>query len=105
MFGGTLLVISGPCFRQTDSISLVMSDVKSKVNCEWLSEYSVTCISPPFYRTGRVMVQFRVILHDNQTFTFSSFVTIGIMFSIFLTLSKSSGDKASSYTPLMVTFR
>ena len=96
MFGGTLLVISGPCFRKTDSVSLVMSDVKSKVNCEWLSEYSVTCISPPLYRTGSVMVQFRVILRDNQTFTFSSFVTIGIMFSIFLTFSlKSSEGKAS----------
>jgi hypothetical protein len=27
MFGGTLLVISGPCFSQTHSVSLVMSDV------------------------------------------------------------------------------
>ena len=82
MFGGTLLVISGPCFSQTDSVSLVMSDVNSEINCKWLSEYSVSCIFPPSYRTGREMVQLRVILPDNQTVTFTDIITLGMISSI-----------------------
>ena len=82
MFGGTLLVISGPCFSQTDSVYLVMSDVNSEVNCKWLSEYSVSCIFPPLYRTGREMVQLRVVLRDNEALTFTGIITIGTVSSI-----------------------
>jgi len=82
MFGGTLLVISGPCFNQTDSVSLVMSDVKVKINCKLFSEYSVSCIFPPLYRTGREMVELRVILPDNETLTFAGIITIGTVSSI-----------------------
>jgi len=82
MLGGTLLVISGPCFNQTDSVSLVMPDAKDEVHCKWFSEYSVSCIFPPLYRTGREMVQLRVILRDNQTVTFTGIITIGMISSI-----------------------
>ena len=47
MFGGTLLVITGPCFYQTDSVSLVMTNAKGEIHCKWFSEYSVSCIFPP----------------------------------------------------------
>ena len=82
MFAGTLLVISGPCFNQNDSISLVMSDDKSEISCLWISRYSVRCISPPLHRTGQEMVQLRVILRDNETLTFSGIITIGMISSI-----------------------
>ena len=82
MFGGTLLVISGPCFNQTDSVSLVILDVNSEINCKWLSEYSVSCIFPPSYRTGREMVQLRVILRDDEALTFTGIITIGTVSSI-----------------------
>jgi len=82
MFGGTLLVMSGTCFNQTDSVSLMMSDVKSKINCKWFSEYSVTCIAPPLYKTGQEMVELRVIQHDSQTLTFTGIITIGMISSI-----------------------
>jgi len=78
MFGGTLLMISGPCFNQTDSVSLVMSYVKSQINCLWLSQYSVSCIFPPLYRTGQEMVEL-VIQHDSQTLTFTGIITIGMI--------------------------
>ena len=82
MFGGTLLVLTGPCFDQDDSISLVMSDVKGEIHCKWFSNYSVTCISPSLYRTGQEMVELRVILRDNETLTFSGIITIGMISSI-----------------------
>jgi hypothetical protein len=76
MFGGTLLMILGPCFSQTHSVSLVMPEAKDEVHCKWFSEYSVSCIFPPLYRTGREMVQLRVILPDNQTVKISSEKTL-----------------------------
>jgi len=82
MFGGTLLVISGPCFNQTYLVSLVMSDVKGEIHCKWFSDYSVSCIFPPLYRTGREMVQLRVTLPDNETLTFTGIITIGTVCSI-----------------------
>jgi hypothetical protein len=82
MFGGTLLVILGPCFSQTHSVSLVMPDAKDEVHCKWFSEYRVSCIFPPLYRTGREMVQLRVILPDNQTVTFTDIITLGMISSI-----------------------
>jgi hypothetical protein len=84
MFGGTLLVISGPCFNQTDTVALVMSDANSEVNCKWLSEYSVTCIFPPLYRTGREMVQLRVVLRDTEALTFTGIITIGTVSIIYI---------------------
>jgi hypothetical protein len=60
-----------------------MSDVNSEVNCKWLSEYSVSCIIPPLYRTGREMVQLRVVLSDNETLTFTGIITIGMIYGGF----------------------
>ena len=82
MFGGTLLVISGPCLNQAYSVSLMMSDVKGEIHCKWLSDYSVSCIFPPLYRTGREMVQLRVVLPDNETLNFTGIITIGMISSI-----------------------
>ena len=82
MFGGTLLVISGPCFDQSESVSLVISDAKGEIHCKWNSEYSVSCIFPPLYRTGREMVELRVILRDNQAVTYTEIITVGMISSI-----------------------
>ena len=82
MLGGTLLVISGPCLNQADTVSLVMSDVNSEVNCKWFSEYSVSCIFPPLYRTGREMVQLRMVLRDDEALAFTGIITIGTVSSI-----------------------
>ena len=76
MLGGTLLVISGPYFSQTDSVFLVMPDAKGEIHCKWISEYSVSCILPPLYRTGREMVELRVIQRDNKTVTFTGIITV-----------------------------
>ena len=82
MLGGTLLVISGPYFSQTDSVFLVMPDAKGEIHWKWISEYSVSCFLPPLYRTGREMVELRVILRDNQTVTFTGIITVGMISSI-----------------------
>jgi hypothetical protein len=82
MFGGTLLVISGPCFNQADSVSLVTPYAKGELRCKWFSEYRVSCIFPPLYRTGREMVQLRVIQPDNQTVTYTGILTLGMISSI-----------------------
>ena len=86
MFGGTLLVISGPCFNQTDSVSLVTPYAKDELHCKWFSEYRVSCIFPPLYRTGREKVQLRVIQPDHQPdhqpVTFTGILTLGMISSI-----------------------
>ena len=82
MFGGTLLVISGPCFNQADSVSLVTPYAKGELHCKWFSEYRVSCIFPPLYRTGREMVQLRVMQPDNQTVTYTGILTLGMISSI-----------------------
>jgi hypothetical protein len=82
MFGGTLLVISGPCFNQADSVSLVTPYAKGELRCKWFSEYRVSCIFPPLYRTGREKVQLRVIQPDHQTVTFTGILTLGMISSI-----------------------
>ena len=60
----------------------MMSDVKGEIHCKWLSDYSVSCVFPTLYRTGREMVQLRVVLPDNETLTFTGIITIGMISSI-----------------------
>lgn len=76
MFGGTQLIISGPCFNKTLSMKLVMSNGE-EVPCQKYNEFSVSCISPEVYRTGKEMVSLHLIQGNNQTMIFSGVLTIG----------------------------
>ncbi|CAG2215769.1 unnamed protein product [Mytilus edulis] len=84
MFGGTQLIISGPCFNKTLSMTLVMSNGE-EVPCQKYNEFSVSCISPEVYRTGKEMVSLHLIQGNNQTMIFSGVLTIGKNIIIFIT--------------------
>ncbi|XP_071123955.1 protein mesh-like [Mytilus edulis] len=75
MFGGTQLIISGPCFNKTLSMTLVMSNGE-ELPCRKYNEFSVSCISPQVYRTGKEMVSLHLIQENNQTMTFHGVLTI-----------------------------
>ncbi|CAC5408993.1 unnamed protein product [Mytilus coruscus] len=75
MLGGTQLIISGPCFNQTKSMTLVMSNGE-EAPCRKYNEFSVSCISPQVYRTGKEMVSLHLIQGNNQTMTFHGVLTI-----------------------------
>ncbi|XP_052091067.1 protein mesh-like isoform X1 [Mytilus californianus] len=67
MFGGTRLIVSGPCFNLAKNIKFYMSD-NTEVSCHLLTDISISCISPMVYRSGK----YRVSLHVQQ---FSQTVT------------------------------
>ncbi|XP_041485569.1 LOW QUALITY PROTEIN: sushi domain-containing protein 2-like [Lytechinus variegatus] len=72
MLGGTQVFVSGPCFNST---SLIACDFDGTVtNGKLLSNEIGICISPPFYKVGRVPL--RVSLDDGATFDFSGTFTI-----------------------------
>ncbi|XP_071153471.1 protein mesh-like [Mytilus edulis] len=76
MIGGTKLIISGPCLNLTEAISLLMSDGKD-VPCQKYNQFSVSCISPPVYRTGKEIVVLRLIqANSNQTLQFAGVLKI-----------------------------
>ncbi|CAG2210018.1 unnamed protein product [Mytilus edulis] len=76
MVGGTKLIISGPCFNLSKAINLWMSDGNS-VPCQKLNEFSVSCISPQVYRTGKENVVLRLTqANNNQTLQFSGVLKI-----------------------------
>lgn len=77
MIGGTKLIISGPCLNLTKAISLLMSDGKD-VPCQKFNQFSVSCISPPVYRTGKEIVVLRLTqASSNQTLQFAGVLKIG----------------------------
>ncbi|XP_076091897.1 protein mesh-like [Mytilus galloprovincialis] len=76
MIGGTKLIISGPCFNLSREIHLWMSDGKG-VPCQKFNEFSVSCISPPVYRTGKEIVLLRLTqANTNQTLEFTGVLKI-----------------------------
>lgn len=75
MLGGTRLVISGPCFNITETVSLQMSDGIA-VSCTLRTDISVTCISPQVFRTGKEVILLNIIQADDIMF-FRGTLTIG----------------------------
>ncbi|CAC5420802.1 Sushi, nidogen and EGF-like domain-containing protein 1,Alpha-tectorin [Mytilus coruscus] len=75
MFGGTQLIISGPCFNLTKAMTLVMADGET-VPCQKYNDFSVSCISPQIYRTGKEIVSLYLTQGSNQTMTFHGVLTI-----------------------------
>lgn len=75
MFGGTLLVISGPCFDQSESASFVMSNFVEGP-CKFVSKFSVSCIAPAVYKTGRELISLRIVRNDT-VFTLAGVITVG----------------------------
>ncbi|CAC5408987.1 Sushi, nidogen and EGF-like domain-containing protein 1,Alpha-tectorin [Mytilus coruscus] len=75
MFGGTQLIISGPCFNLTKVMTLLMADGET-VPCQKYNDFSVSCISPQIYRTGKEIVLLHLIQGNNQTMTFHGVLTI-----------------------------
>ncbi|VDI51850.1 Hypothetical predicted protein [Mytilus galloprovincialis] len=67
MLGGTKLVISGPCFNITETVSLQMSDGIA-VSCTLRTDISVTCISPQVFRTGKEVILLNIIQADDIMF-------------------------------------
>ncbi|XP_063420882.1 sushi domain-containing protein 2-like [Mytilus trossulus] len=83
MLGGTKLIISGPCLNLTKAISLLMSD-GTDVPCQKFNQFSVSCISPPVYRTGKEIVVLRLTqASSNQTlhpYYWSDMFTVNVDF-------------------------
>ncbi|XP_052077977.1 uncharacterized protein LOC127715900 [Mytilus californianus] len=75
MFGGTQLIISGPCFNLTKVMTLVMADGET-VPCQKYNDFSVSCISPQIYRTGKEIVSLHLTQGSNQTMMFHGILTI-----------------------------
>lgn len=75
MLGGTRLIISGPCFNITETVSIQMSD-GSAVFCKLQTDISVTCISPQVFRTGKEVVLLNIAKSDG-TLSFRGTLTIG----------------------------
>ncbi|XP_076091868.1 protein mesh-like isoform X1 [Mytilus galloprovincialis] len=66
MYGGTRLIISGPCFNMAKNIKLYMSDY-NEVSCNLLTDISISCISPMVTNIGKHRVSLHVQL--SQTIT------------------------------------
>lgn len=77
MLGGTRLIISGPCFNITETVSLQMSD-GSAVLCKLQTDISVTCISPQVFRTGKEVILLNIV-HADSIRSFRGILTIGII--------------------------
>nr|XP_054773489.1 sushi domain-containing protein 2-like [Lytechinus pictus] len=70
MLGGTQVLISGPCFNST-----VVCDFDGIVTSgRLLTEKIALCVSPTFYKVGRIPL--RVSLNDGDSFDFSGIFTI-----------------------------
>ncbi|CAG2215760.1 unnamed protein product [Mytilus edulis] len=66
MFGGTRLIISGPCFNMAKNIKLYMSDY-NEVSCNLLTDISISCISPMVTNIGKHRVSLHVQLSQTVT--------------------------------------
>nr|XP_054773492.1 uncharacterized protein K03H1.5-like [Lytechinus pictus] len=72
MLGGTQVFVSGPCFNST---SVIACDFDGTVTSgRVISNDIVICISPTFYKVGRIPL--RVSLDGGATFNFSGTFTI-----------------------------
>lgn len=78
MFGGTRLIISGPCFNMAKNIKLYMSDY-NEVSCNLLTDISISCISPMVTKIGKHRVSLHVQLSQTVT-KFPGTLTIGTHF-------------------------
>ncbi len=51
LFGGTPVIVTGPCFSATDSIQCMFGDTKQQ-SAKFISEESVLCVSPLLTKIG-----------------------------------------------------
>ena len=59
VLGGTAVLVSGPCFEETDNISCVFNGVE--VEGVFVSMTQCLCISPQLSVLGRVSFQLKVV--------------------------------------------
>lgn len=81
MFGGTLLVVSGPCFDSLDVIRLKISD-STPVACKYLSEFRVSCVTPPIFKTGKKIATLNLVGSAGKIISFTGRLVI-CMFKYF----------------------
>ncbi|XP_033727091.1 protein mesh-like isoform X2 [Pecten maximus] len=68
MFGGEKKVLAGPCIHSNDTVTATFGgDGTTSVNCTMESMYSVTCVTPIFYKTGDVSVKLNVVPSNQQS--------------------------------------
>eukprot|EP00057_Strongylocentrotus_purpuratus_P021692 XP_011676166.1 PREDICTED: sushi domain-containing protein 2-like [Strongylocentrotus purpuratus] len=72
MFGGTQVLINGPCFNSTN---LIICDFDGfETSGRLLEDEVALCVSPTFYKVGQITL--RVSLDDGLTFDFTGLFTI-----------------------------
>ncbi|XP_054773314.2 sushi domain-containing protein 2-like [Lytechinus pictus] len=72
MFGGTQVFINGPCFNSTSQIVCDFDGIKT--NGRLLSDKTAICISPTFYKVGRIPLL--VSLDDGNNYLFKGTYTL-----------------------------
>ena len=65
VLGGTAVIVSGPCFEETDNISCVFNGVE--VEGVFVSMTQSLCISPQLSVLGRVSFRLRVNASNGNT--------------------------------------
>ena len=72
MLGGTQIIISGPCFSDTDNIVCDFDGIQ--VTGQMISGFTALCVSPTFFGVGRIPLS--VSLDGGNNFDFEGKFTL-----------------------------
>ena len=70
MFGGTPVVVSGPYFTTSDTITCQFESIV--VDAMYISDEQVLCVSPRFEKIGEIAFIIYVVANDGVTSRFDS---------------------------------
>lgn len=69
LFGGTPVIVTGPCFSDKDNIECLFGTDRSEA--QFINEQSILCVSPPLNKIG--VIPFTLgVKQQGEEFTFNS---------------------------------
>ena len=82
--GGTPIIIAGPCFNESSSITCHFGDIETP--CVRISQMEAMCISPKLDVNGRIPIKVKVgnVEYEDESVTFSSRKLLMCLSDIFI---------------------